>query len=54
MINARFEPNFMAVIEEISKVANPGDVIITLGAGDVSSLGPLILEELHKRFNGGS
>jgi len=54
MINARFEPNFMAVIEEISKVAKPGDVIITLGAGDVSSLGPLILEELHKRFNGGS
>ncbi|MGI9198306.1 MAG: UDP-N-acetylmuramate--L-alanine ligase [Candidatus Nanopelagicaceae bacterium] len=54
MANAKFEPNFLAVIEEISKVAKPGDVIMTLGAGDVSSLGPLILEELHKRFNSGS
>jgi UDP-N-acetylmuramate--alanine ligase len=54
MANAKFEPNFMAVIEDISKVANPGDVIMTMGAGDVSSLGPLILEELHKRFNSGS
>ena len=50
MKNATFEPNFMTVTEEVSKVANPGDVIITLGAGDVSSLGTLILEELQKRF----
>ena len=50
MKNATFEPNFMTVTEEVAKVANPGDVIITLGAGDVSSLGTLILEELHKRF----
>ena len=50
MKNAKFEPNFLAVTEEIAKAANPGDVIITLGAGDVSSLGTLILEELHKRF----
>ena len=50
MKNAKFEPNFLTVTEEIAKAANPGDVIITLGAGDVSSLGTLILEELHKRF----
>ena len=50
MKNATFEPNFMTVTEEVAKVANPGDVIITLGAGDVSSLGTLILEELQKRF----
>ena len=50
MKNAKFEPNFLTVTEEIAKDANPGDVIITLGAGDVSSLGTLILEELHKRF----
>ena len=54
MKNAKFEPNFMSVTEEISKAANPGDVIITLGAGDVSSLGTLILEELHKRFGSAS
>lgn len=50
MKNSTFEPNFMTVTEEVAKVANPGDVIITLGAGDVSSLGTLILEELQKRF----
>ena len=46
--NAKFEPNFLAVTEAVSREAKPGDVIITLGAGDVSSIGPLILEELHK------
>ena len=52
--HAIFEPNFLAVTEAIAKAANPGDVIITLGAGDVSSLGPLIIEELHKRFDSAS
>lgn len=46
--NSKFEPNFIAVTEAVSREAKPGDVIITLGAGDVSSIGPLILEELHK------
>ena len=54
MKNADFEPNFIAVTEAVAAAAKPGDVIITLGAGDVSSLGPLILDELHKRFNGAS
>lgn len=49
-----FEPNYLAVTEAIAKAANPGDVILTLGAGDVSSLGPLIIEELHKRFDSAS
>lgn len=51
MHGAKFEPNFIAVTEAIAQEAKPGDVIITLGAGDVSSLGPIILEELTKRFN---
>ena len=54
MNSATFEPNFIAVTEAIAKAANPGDVIMTLGAGDVSSLGPLILEELSKRFDSAS
>ena len=54
MKNATFEPNFILVTEAISAEAKPGDVIITLGAGDVSSLGPLIIEELSKRFDSGS
>lgn len=54
MSDAKFEPNFLSVIELVTHEAQPGDVIITLGAGDVSSLGPLILDELHKRFDGAS
>lgn len=52
--HATFEPNFISVTEAIAKAANPGDVIMTLGAGDVSSLGLLIIEELHKRFDSAS
>ena len=51
MTSGTFEPNFIAVTEAVAQEAKPGDVIITLGAGDVSSLGPIILEELSKRFN---
>lgn len=52
--HATFEPNFISVTEAIAKAAHPGDVIMTLGAGDVSSLGLLIIEELHKRFDSAS
>ncbi|MEY4683059.1 MAG: hypothetical protein RL534_478, partial [Actinomycetota bacterium] len=38
-----------SVTEAVAAEAKPGDVIITLGAGDVSSLGPLIIEELQKQ-----
>ncbi len=46
MKNGSFIPNFMAAVERAISVAKPGDVIITLGAGDVSSLGPIIVEGL--------
>jgi UDP-N-acetylmuramate--alanine ligase len=48
MIRGKFIPNFMAAVESVAKSAKPGDVVITLGAGDVSSLAPIILEELAK------
>jgi UDP-N-acetylmuramate--alanine ligase len=38
----------MEAVETVVKSAKPGDVIITLGAGDVSSLAPIIVEELAK------
>ncbi len=52
--NAKFEPNFIAVTQQVTSVAKPGDVILTLGAGDVSSLGPLILDELKEAQVSGS
>jgi UDP-N-acetylmuramate-alanine ligase len=34
------------VISKVLEVARSGDLILTLGAGDVSSLAPLIVENL--------
>jgi UDP-N-acetylmuramate--alanine ligase len=48
MRHGKFIPNFMDAVEAVVKSAKPGDVIITLGAGDVSSLAPIIVEELAK------
>ena len=42
-----YEPSMPAVIESVIKMAKPGDLILTLGAGDVSSLGTLIVANLQ-------
>jgi UDP-N-acetylmuramate--alanine ligase len=39
----------LEVVSEITKMAKSGDVIITLGAGDISSLGEPILQSLASR-----
>lgn len=45
----KFEPSMVEVVNEVSAMAKPGDVILTLGAGDVSSLGEPILQALANR-----
>jgi len=50
MSNGTYIPNFIDATDAIIEMAKPGDVIITLGAGDVSSLGPIIVDGLTKRF----
>lgn len=42
-----YEPSMPVVVDEVARAARAGDVIITLGAGDVSSLGKLILNALE-------
>jgi len=44
----RFLGDREAVPREVCADMAPGDMLITLGAGDVTRLGPLILEELRK------
>ncbi|MFC2764348.1 UDP-N-acetylmuramate--L-alanine ligase [Rothia sp. HMSC064D08] len=39
-----------AAIEDIAMCAVPGDIIMTVGAGDVTALGERILHELHARY----
>ena len=48
MTHGKFIPNFIDAVDAVVKSAKPGDVVITLGAGDVSSLAPFIVEELAK------
>ncbi len=50
MSNGTYIPNFVDATDAIIEMAKPGDVIMTLGAGDVSSLGPIIVDGLTKRF----
>lgn len=50
MSNGEYKPNFIEVTDSVIESAQPGDVIITLGAGDVSSLAPIIVDGLIRRF----
>jgi UDP-N-acetylmuramate--alanine ligase len=46
---ARYAPSFAAAAEAVVAAAHEGDMILTLGAGSVSQLGPMILEKLQAR-----
>lgn len=46
-----YVPDFSAVAGRVAVVAEPGDVIVTMGAGDVTMLGKEILSELQIRAN---
>ncbi len=50
MNEGEYIPNFIEVTDSVIERAEPGDVIITLGAGDVSSLAPIIVDGLIRRF----
>ena len=46
---ATFAADFPAAIAAVLKVAAPGDLVLTLGAGNVSQLGPQILAALESK-----
>jgi UDP-N-acetylmuramate--alanine ligase len=46
---ALFEPNLMRAIDHAIAQAHSGDIILTLGAGDVTSLGPQIISAINER-----
>ena len=50
MNHGEYIPNFIEVTDSVVDNAQPQDVIITLGAGDVSSLAPIIVDGLSRRF----
>ena len=51
MTKGHFIPNFLEASEWVIAQSKPGDVIVTLGAGDVNSLAPIISDGLARRFN---
>ena len=45
-----YEPSMIVVAERLVERAEPGDVIITLGAGDVNSLAPVLVDSLADKY----
>ncbi|RAV16197.1 UDP-N-acetylmuramate--L-alanine ligase [Mycolicibacterium sp. GF69] len=50
-VPATYVPDFSAVAERVAQVAAPGDVVVTMGAGDVTMLGAEILAALRAKAN---
>jgi UDP-N-acetylmuramate--alanine ligase len=44
--DSRYVSSFAEAVSSVSAVAQDGDMILTLGAGSVSQLGPMVLEKL--------
>lgn len=45
-----FEPSWSKVVVELARRAHPGDLVITMGAGDVTMIGPEVLAVLQDRY----
>jgi UDP-N-acetylmuramate--alanine ligase len=43
---ARYVPDFGAVPAVLASLAEPGDLVLTMGAGDVTTIGPLVLAQI--------
>ncbi|MCY3505919.1 MAG: UDP-N-acetylmuramate--L-alanine ligase [Chloroflexi bacterium] len=43
---ASYAPDFAAAVEQAAALSRPGDVVMTIGAGSVTEVGPLLLEAL--------
>lgn len=50
-VPVRYVPDFSAVAEQVAEIAEPADVVVTMGAGDVTMLGTEILAALQAKAN---
>jgi len=46
-----FEPSFLKVVDLVCEWATPGDIVLTLGAGDMAMLAPEIVTGLQRKNN---
>jgi UDP-N-acetylmuramate--alanine ligase len=51
---ARFIPDRGSVVAAAAELAKPGDIILTMGAGDVTALGPDVVAALRDRASAGA
>jgi UDP-N-acetylmuramate--alanine ligase len=49
-----YNPSMLDVVEQVINFVKPGDLIMTLGAGDVNSLAPVLVQALEERLHEGS
>lgn len=45
-----YEPSWSKVVTELARRAQSGDIVITMGAGDVTMIGPEVLSVLQDRY----
>jgi len=43
-----YVPSFLEAVATVAALAQPGDMVLTLGAGSVSQLGAMILKSLER------
>ena len=48
-VPVHYLPDFSSVAQRVAEAARPGDVVVTMGAGDVTMLGPEIIAALDAR-----
>ena len=48
-VPVHYVPDFSAVARRVAEIARPGDVVVTMGAGDVTLLGNEILDAVGGR-----
>jgi UDP-N-acetylmuramate--alanine ligase len=48
-VPVHYLPDFSTVAERVAAAARPGDVVVTMGAGDVTLLGPEIISALRAK-----
>ncbi len=46
-----FEPSFLKVVDVVANWVTPGDIVLTLGAGDMAMLAPEIVAGLARKFH---
>jgi len=51
---AHYVPDFADVPKVVAALAKPGDLVLTMGAGDITRMGPLVLAELASGEPGAS